>query len=316
MTILIPPISEAVFENASVNTLITLMNKSLAASTKVKIFNKQAAFPLLPDIQRTISQKNFIDDDYYISIFSSVEETTILDKIRRVSVCLETLARPCSGYNPYEVGSGVAPEGGLHTKQTVKDKPYHSEIRHDDQWKPEVIGRDLSRFHIRFSEKRWIKYGPWLSAARDPENFKGKRILVQEITGGRDRRIIAAYHDSELYYSRDIIPIKLPNETPDPLFLLGVINSKLISWYHLKCSPKAQKGLFPKVLVSDLKKLPISLGDTAIQNQISDAVRQVVSAKKVNPDADTIANEIEIDRLVYALYGLTDDEIAVVKGKE
>ena len=31
--------------------------------------------------------------------------------------------------------------------------------------------------------------------------------------------------------------------------------------------------------------------------------------------ADTSANEGEIDRLVYRLYGLTEEEIAVVEGK-
>jgi len=35
--------------------------------------------------------------------------------------------------------------------------------------------------------------------------------------------------------------------------------------------------------------------------------------KKVNPRADTSALEAEIDRLVYELYGLTDEEIRIVE---
>ena len=40
-----------------------------------------------------------------------------------------------------------------------------------------------------------------------------------------------------------------------------------------------------------------------------------VSARRANPAADTSALEREIDRLVYALYGLTEEEIAVVEGR-
>ncbi len=35
----------------------------------------------------------------------------------------------------------------------------------------------------------------------------------------------------------------------------------------------------------------------------------------VTPDADTVELEAEIDRLVYALYGLTAEEVAGVEGR-
>lgn len=43
-------------------------------------------------------------------------------------------------------------------------------------------------------------------------------------------------------------------------------------------------------------------------------VDRILAAKKANPLADTIAEEQEIDRLVYDLYGLTEDEIKIVEG--
>ena len=43
-------------------------------------------------------------------------------------------------------------------------------------------------------------------------------------------------------------------------------------------------------------------------------VERILSAKEVNPPADTRGLGKEIDRLVYDLYGLTDEEIAVVEG--
>ena len=40
----------------------------------------------------------------------------------------------------------------------------------------------------------------------------------------------------------------------------------------------------------------------------------ILTAKKANPQADTTALETEIDQMVYELYGLTEEEIAIVEG--
>ena len=42
-------------------------------------------------------------------------------------------------------------------------------------------------------------------------------------------------------------------------------------------------------------------------------VNQILSLKKENPEADTTALEKEIDQMVYKLYGLTEEEIAIVE---
>ena len=43
-------------------------------------------------------------------------------------------------------------------------------------------------------------------------------------------------------------------------------------------------------------------------------VESVTTIKKKDPAADTSALEREIDQQVYALYGLTPEEIAIVEG--
>ncbi|MDI6728677.1 MAG: hypothetical protein QMD44_07115 [Thermodesulfovibrionales bacterium] len=44
-------------------------------------------------------------------------------------------------------------------------------------------------------------------------------------------------------------------------------------------------------------------------------VDQILTAKKQDPNADTSALEKQIDEMVYALYGLTPEEIAIVEGE-
>jgi len=45
-------------------------------------------------------------------------------------------------------------------------------------------------------------------------------------------------------------------------------------------------------------------------------VDRILAAKERDPEADTAALEREIDRLVYELYGLTEEEIAIVEGRQ
>jgi len=42
-------------------------------------------------------------------------------------------------------------------------------------------------------------------------------------------------------------------------------------------------------------------------------VTRILAAKAVDPATDTTALEQEIDRMVYKLYGLTDEEIKIVE---
>jgi hypothetical protein len=319
---------ELVFKNAQVNTLVSIIYKELPSNTKV-IIRKTIKIDSDEFVERTIRQDDFITNGFKIDLFISQGESKVLNKIVLPSVPLSTYGKPCSGYNPYEVGKGLDTNGKPQTKETVKLKPYHSTKKINQSWKPEVVGRDLARYFLNFTGQRWIKYGEWLAAPRDSQNFKGKRILVQEITGGIDKRIIAAYCDKELYYSRDVIPIKCHMEFPHPYFLLAILNSKLITWFHHKKNPKSQKGLFPKILVSDLSNIPIVKLSESISQQHDLIVKQVekiihlktILIKQKTPNEKTAlerqieATDKQIDQLVYRLYDLTEEEIKIVEAR-
>jgi len=51
-----------------------------------------------------------------------------------------------------------------------------------------------------------------------------------------------------------------------------------------------------------------------IVSQIESLVDKIIAAKKDNPQADTTPWEKEIDQLVYKLYDLTEEEIAIIEG--
>ncbi len=325
---------ERVFVSANVNTLTSVIQKSPVSNNnvQVKIYDS-LGFKDPPKEERTYKQTKFIKAEYFIGIFEGKSDSKIMDKISILSLPLIKFAKPCSGYNPYEVGKGEAPGGGLQTKKTVVDKPYHSDYQINKKWKPEIVGRNLGRYSLENTGKKWIKYGHWLAAPRDPNNFVGKRILVQEIAGGKERRIIATYYENELYYSRDIIPIKITEKFPSPFYILGIINSSLITWCHHKRNPKAQKGLFPKVLVSDLERIPIRVINIENQKEKSkhdkmvSLVETMFGLNKKLAEAKTdhgkkvlqrqiAATDRQIDNLVYELYNLTEEEIRIVEAAD
>ncbi|OGU75556.1 MAG: hypothetical protein A2V93_01085 [Ignavibacteria bacterium RBG_16_34_14] len=128
-------------------------------------------------------------------------------------------------------------------------------------------------------------------------------------------------------FFRDVISIKCNNEAYHPFYLLGILNSYLISWFHRKINPKSQKGLFPKVLVSDLKKTPVTKINSSNNLLVTKLVQNVDSIIKLfhsldnskTPQEKTAlqrqieATDKQIDQLVYQLYGLTEEEIEIVE---
>ena len=149
----------------------------------------------------------------------------------------------------------------------------------------------------------WISYGKWLAAPRKPEFFIKPRILIREITSPR---ILATYTEEEYYNTPSII--NCINFTIDIFFVLGVVNSELISFYHNITSPKANKGLFPKILVNDVRNLPIKIPSASLLNKISQIVQQ-----RLQQDFFAKNLDAEIDDLVYKIYNLNDEEIAYIK---
>ena len=65
-----------------------------------------------------------------------------------------------------------------------------------------------------------------------------------------------------------------------------------------------------------VSQIPIPTIQPAQKTLISKIVNQVLAAKRTNPDADVSELENEIDQIVYLLYGLTCEEIAIVEGAE
>ena len=102
------------------------------------------------------------------------------------------------------------------------------------------------------------------------------------------------------------------------IYLLGLLNSKFFlfafkNYYaggHLGSTGIRFKSKFIKTCPIP----PITDVNQPIVEQIEMQVDKILDAKRTDPEADTSSLENKIDKLVYELYNLTEDEIAIVEG--
>ena len=99
-------------------------------------------------------------------------------------------------------------------------------------------------------------------------------------------------------------------------FLTAVLNSRVAHYQLFNLAPKTGTGdlIVSVQALGPLLVPPITEANQHLVTQIENQVDKIINAKHTGPDADTSTFENKIDDLVYALYDLTDEEIAIVEG--
>ncbi len=114
------------------------------------------------------------------------------------------------------------------------------------------------------------------------------------------------------------------------LYLLGLLNSQVAQFYFTqKCAAlEGADGAYLRFFGQYLEGMPIAKADVARHDRMVALVQQMLDLKQQHATAEAafddsrhdLAQKIErldaeIDALVYDLYGLTDEEIALVEGR-
>lgn len=205
-----------------------------------------------------------------------------------------------SGIEAYEVGKGKPKQ----TKEDKDNRIYHSTEKKDDTYRPYIDGNNVSRYGLSWNGE-YIKYGPNLAAMRDPSLFKGERILVRQIPSKGDYSIEATVTDSDIINDRNSMIIKGFKEV-EPLALLGVINSKLLTLWFLIRFDKFQRRIFPQFKINELELFPVPKMDKNIQNKIASLVKVIIN--KVKNKTDYSKENKDVDELVMMAFELSEDE--------
>ncbi|NUB23341.1 Eco57I restriction-modification methylase domain-containing protein [Azospirillum brasilense] len=159
------------------------------------------------------------------------------------------------GYIPYRKTTLQKKFGSSEGERILSERLWHSEEKVSEDCVRELRGRDVSPFSVEWSGL-WVKYGPWVSTYLEPKWFVGDRVLVREIVGSEPYLVIAARTSDQFVHNPSIICLK-QKEGGDLHGVLSLyLNSSLASEFVSAISAKAAKGMFPKILVKDLRDLP------------------------------------------------------------
>jgi hypothetical protein len=108
-----------------------------------------------------------------------------------------------------------------------------------------------------------------------------------------------------------------PNSETELEFIGAFCNSKLFMFiYELFFGSLRMSGGYYQFQAPQLRVIPLKNISKPKQRPFVELVRKIVTTKKRDPNAETSTLERQIDEMVYKLYDLTPEEIAIVEGRK
>lgn len=194
---------------------------------------------------------------------------------------------------PYDVASKPIPEKKLK-QEFPKGYAYL------------VSKRDLLSGRSYFDNSAKLWYELWNQRKR--RNFERLRIVTPEISSRNNFALTKMFSGNTKTYH---IVLNEDEEASYKL-ILGLLNSRLLQFYYCSITTPMAGGFYA-YKTQFLEKIPIRDSDKTAKNRVVELVEKILAAKDKNPETDTSPIELKIDHLVYALYGLTQEEIKIVE---
>jgi type I restriction-modification system DNA methylase subunit len=292
-----PNIANAFAAQVDTSILVASRNKNMARLNVVEFDNGQAV------LKKQVDQNRFLNNEKFIFDVEVDERTSeILSKVRADNKTLDDVADVSFGFRAYDLYAG-------QSEHIVRDKPYTSQTKASKSFEPYIIGKDVNRFSYRIDNRHFVKWGNWLAAPRDEKYFTGERIVMREILGDN---FVCTIISEDLKIDRSLYIAKPFDKSYKSRFILAVLASRLLAWFF-RHEKNEFDALFPKIRLQEFKSLPIPKATESRQAVIVTLVDQILAARRKDPSANTGELERKIDRLVYQLYDLTPDEIAIVE---
>jgi len=224
--------------------------------------------------------------------------------------------------------------------QLIKDDTRNSEII-----KPIIRGRDLKKYSYEFSNlyvikslykeneflmKEYPKMYGYLQEHFDRLSKRGQVTNGQHHWLELDNNPTQAYFD--LFEKQKIVWGEISDKpkfafddknyfaeattffmTGEKLkFLLAILNSKVSEWYFNLIGTTTGMGT-NRWKKYKIELLPIKQPSEDQEKEIENLVNEILKNKKSNPQSTTTELEYKIDQLVYLLYNLTEEEIAIIE---
>ncbi len=290
-----------IFEEANVTTSIIQISVNISESIKLKDYRNYSITEIKETINNLDFKKipfNFIksQDKNEIPIDLSIGDFNLIQKINENKDKLQDFFKVDLGMNTANDSKFI-----FHSNENLTNP------------KKILEGKGFKRYTINWQCK-YVDYLPNVmkekSTARpgEKERFESEKIILYRFID-KDGYLKCVYDIDKYYTLGSTYVIRNKEQTNISLkYLIAILNSKLVSFFYKKQFSGS------KVTKNELYKLPIKEISEKEQEPFIEKVNQILSLKKENPESDTSVLEKEIDEMVYKLYDLTADEVAIVEG--
>lgn len=277
----------------------------------LKIFPKrhkiQTAAEFEKDRRTTQFAEWFVEGGDTFLTYADSRATSLMRSLEKNGTPLSTYADIQRGVTPFN----------------LTDKPAHkASLR--------AFDGTVRRYILEAGPIRYIRFDDTLAEPKPARYFQGPRLLIRELISRQFQ--IQAVKVMDDFVTNKSMQSALPlSGGPDLSFLLGCFNSRLLSWFFLQKSNIAQRDDFPKIVLKETRSLPFPKvdlkkpADKARHDKLVALVDKMLAltprlraatseSEKATLQNAVTATDRQIDALVYELYGLTPEEIALVEG--
>ena len=297
--------TDYVFANATVKTCILLLGKGKTKANTIEVATCKAGTPWQEAPFKVIEQSKF--DHTYKCIF----DISMVPELEAVKDKMRSFGKPLG--EQFDLAFGL---------KTGDDSRFLTYSPSTDEDKRLLRGEDVHRYSYQFKGE-YVHYVPkemtsHRSTARpgNSERFEQPKVLIRD-TGGA----LEGTFDDDHFYVKDVLVVLDAEKQEKPLkHLMGILNSKLMRVYYETSFPTlhVQRDELASLPVIALNNHPSSASIVALVEKML-ALHQQLAAAKTPQDTTLLQRQIvatdkQIDQLVYALYGLTEEEIALVEG--
>jgi len=216
--------------------------------------------------------------------------------------------KKCEKYLPIPKKEFRCPECKTQLKKEYIEKIIHKS--------PPEKNRDRFNLFVDSIQRYQIREYKYIDVTKNGINYKNldiyeNRIIIRQLN--QNNLICATYDKNLSLTSQSIYNLKVcksPIREFNNFYLLGIINSMLLS-YYFKQLFGSYKKLFPRILIEKIKDLPIKVPENGTEKEISS---KIIDKVKIlldsNEEESSKFNQIqnEIDNLVFILYKIPDSE--------
>ncbi len=234
--------------------------------------------------------KNYIKQNLYkkkpfFKFYTNIREYSVFNKLSNYDSILDTYV---DFYNGIKTGN---------------NKRFLAKSKESKLHEPVLKGKDIKQFTIEY-DGNYVLYDPkllWSNTNREFFN-KSPKIIIRQ-TGDK----LISSLDYKNFLTMDTTHI-LFNFKINEKFILGLINSKLLTWFYNYLTDE-QGRAFAEVKIAYLKFLPIYPHENKQIIKIVDNIH--IFIEKDNKDK-VINLQSELDLVVYKLYNLMYNEVLIV----